>query len=174
MRFSGIRWAVVAALTCGATGAAQASYEYNFSMPDGGNLIFLRDSLIPAGLSGLNENLNTAGGSGQLAFTEASLYGFQNVVATYANGATGALNIGYEVDLSPATLPGCTGQFSITSYTLTTLVNGAFQQSVLDGGTLTIQDIPGPMSPLPEPSTYLLMALGLGALALARRRHPRG
>jgi hypothetical protein len=161
-------------LSFGLAGAAQATYAYNFSMPDGGFLIFTRDALIPSGLTGLNENLDTAGGSGQLAFTEASLYGFQNVVATYANGATGALNIGYEVDLSPATLPGGAGQFNITSYTLTTLVNGAFQQSVLNGGTLTIQDIPGPMVPVPEPSTYLLMALGLGALALARRRRPPG
>jgi hypothetical protein len=174
MRSLATRMAVAAALCCGAVGAAQATYEYNFSMPDGGFLIFTRDALIPAGLTGLNENLNTAGGSGQLAFTQASLYGFQNVVATYANGATGALNIGYEVDLSPATLPGGPGQFNVNTYTLTQLVNGAFQASVLDGGTLTIQDIPGPLDPVPEPSTYALMVLGLGALALARRRTQRG
>ena len=168
------RAAWIMGLTFGLAGAAQATYEYNFGMPDGGFLIFTRDAFIPAGLTGLNENLNTAGGSGQLAFTQASLYGFQNVVATYANGATGALNIGYEVDLSPATLPGGPGQFNVNTYTLTELVNGAFQQSVLNGGTLTIQDIPGPMEPVPEPSTYALLALGLAGLALARRRAPGG
>ena len=173
MRFSGTRLAVALTLACGAAGSAQATYEYNFSMPDGGYLIFLRDSLIPTGLTGLNENLNTAGGSGQLAFTEASAYGFQNVVATFDNGGTSPLYVGYEVDMSPLALPAAAGQFSINTFTLTALVNEQFQQTVLNGGTLTIQDIPGP-NPVPEPATYALTALGLAGLALTRRRAPRG
>ena len=167
------RWAVGMALACGAVGSAHATYEYNYSMPDGGYLIFTRDALIPAGLTGLNENLDTAGGSGQLAFTEASVYGFQNVVATYGNGTTSPLYVGYEVDMSPLALPAAAGQFNINTFTLTALVNEQFQQTVLDGGTLTIQDIPGP-NPVPEPSTCVLTALALGALALVRRRAPCG
>ena len=172
MNIFGARWAVGMALACGVAGSAQASYEYNFSMPDGGYLIFLRDALIPSGLTGLNENLNTAGGSGQLAFTEASAYGFQNVVATFGNGTTSPLYVGYEVDMSPLALPAAAGQFAINAFTLTELVNQQFQQTVLNGGTLTIQQIaaPGPLPPVPEPAAWLLMAFGLGGLALARRR----
>jgi len=163
-------------LMCGAVGVARADYLYSFMMPDTGALTFSMASFIPAGLSGLNEALNTYGGSGQLAFTQDTVYGFQNVALFYPSGTTGQTYVGFTVDLTPTELPQATGQFDVSTYTLEVFTGSGFVKTEVNGGTLSISDFdppPGPLNPVPEPSTYALMALGLGALVANRRRARR-
>jgi len=159
-------------LVFGAGSAAQANYLYGFTTPDGGVLQFVETDFIPANESVAAYTLDAYGGSGTFDSTDATTYYFSNVIlATPSNGLTQNY-VGFQAAL--AGIPTAIGQFPVTSYLFVTFnsSNGQFIQNTEDGGQLVITEVPfgGPRPPVPEPAAWMLMALGVAALAMNRRR----
>ena len=167
MRALAGRSALILGLLSAAAGAAHANQSYSFVVPSGEGFIeLIWPSFIPANSP---QGTTPLFSEGNFLYTDDQSFYFSDVVFAGIGGTpyiSVAVNVG--------SFPTAVGQYNINSFLLEFLdSSGNLQKSTLDGGTLNIGDFPGPIDSVPEPGTYALLALGLAAMAVQRRRSRR-
>jgi hypothetical protein len=143
-------------------------------------------------VSGANVNAGTTVASGTTAVTNAGLMGYRVTDATLTNQQRAIYRI--NVDIPDITLgagnyfvtwalagSGASGPFvppvvgSLGTGNGLQAPTGGTYVAIQDQGSLQGFDVPfsinGTVVAVPEPSTWLLMVMGVGALALRRRQH---